>query len=162
MSDKKPDALQIASRLRNGWANEVRHLGADLIERQHAEIERLRAELDRLRAQEPVARPALPAGVDLSRIPPEVIAAALTLRKWADENNLTTPWYIADIGDVRLAAPQPAPVAQLSRRSMIEAFEERYQSDWNDPALRQETEHWAAAWKSAAQLLTDEPEGGAA
>lgn len=38
-------ALELAKQLRNGWAKELRTEGADMIERQHAEIESLRAQL---------------------------------------------------------------------------------------------------------------------
>lgn len=71
------------------------------------------------------------------------------------EKELMARAALIEPDDVPLyAAPQPAPVARLSRRSMIEAFEARYHADWNDPALQQDVERWAAAWTDATLAAT--------
>ena len=62
------------------------------------------------------------------RIPDEVVAAALVLRKFANNNNVRAFWHVAGIGDVEYASTtaQPATAETASvLRVLIDAATER-------------------------------------
>lgn len=73
------------------------------------------------------------------RMPDEVVAAALVLRKFANNNNVRTFWHVAGIGDVRYASmtaqPATAETASVLRALIdfaVERTRHRYREDCPD------------------------------